>query len=75
MTKLTANIEQDVIRLIKDAKNQAAVAVNAELTLLYWQVGKRIVQAVLKGERADYGKQVIADLATSLTQQFGKRLE
>jgi len=32
----------EVKQLIQSAKQRAVVAVNAELTLLYWQVGKRI---------------------------------
>jgi len=51
---------------------QAAVAVNAELTLLYWQVGRRIASTVLKGERGEYGKQVIEQLATELMLAFGR---
>lgn len=62
----------EVKDLIQSAKQQAAVAVNAELTLLYWQVGKRIADEVLKGERAEYGKQVIKELAQALTQSVGK---
>jgi len=62
----------EVKTLIQTAKQQAAVAVNAELTLLYWQVGKRLADEVLKGERADYGKQVIKSLSKQLTQSVGK---
>ena len=62
----------EVKTLIQSAKQQAAVAVNAELTLLYWQVGKRIADEVLKGERAEYGKQVIKELAKQLTRSVGK---
>ena len=62
----------EVKSLIQSAKQQAAVAVNAELTLLYWQVGKRIADEVLKGERAEYGKQIIKQLAKQLTQSVGK---
>lgn len=62
----------EIKQLIQSARQRAAVAVNAELTLLYWQVGKRIADEVLKGERADYGKQVIAGLAKQLTETFGK---
>ncbi len=62
----------EVKDLIQSAKQQAAVAVNAELTLLYWQVGKRIADEVLKGERAEYGKQAIKELAQALTQSVGK---
>ena len=58
--------------LIHSTKQRAAVAVNAEITLLYWRVGKRIADEVLKGERAEYGKQVISELAKQLTAEFGK---
>ena len=62
----------EVKGLIQSAKQQAAVVVNAELTLLYWQVGKRIADEVLKGERAEYGKQIIKILAKQLTQSIGR---
>lgn len=62
----------DVASLIHSAKQRAAVAVNSELTLLYWHVGQRINQAILGGERADYGKQVVSNLAKQLTMQFGR---
>ncbi|WP_418139246.1 YhcG family protein [Oceanimonas smirnovii] len=64
--------EQDIIALISQARQRAAVAVNSELTLLYWHVGQRINQEVLEGERAEYGKQVISQLAERLTTQFGR---
>ncbi|MFH7586263.1 PDDEXK nuclease domain-containing protein [Oceanimonas smirnovii] len=64
--------EQDIISLISQAKQRAAVAVNSELTSLYWHVGQRINQEVLEGERAEYGKQVISQLAERLTTQFGR---
>ena len=62
----------EVTTLIQQAKQHAAVAVNSELTLLYWQVGQRINQEVLGGKRADYGKQVIANLSLLLNAQFGR---
>ena len=62
----------EIKNLITSARQRAAVAVNAELTLLYWQVGERINTEVLKGERADYGKQVVANLSKQLTTVFGK---
>lgn len=65
-------MSQEVAALIRTAKQRAAAAINNEITLLYWQVGNRIRQEVLGGGRADYGKQVIATLATELTAQYGK---
>ena len=65
-------LSQDIIALVHSAKQRAAVSVNAELTLLYWTVGQRIQQEILKGERAEYGQHIIANLAKTLTQQLGK---
>lgn len=62
----------DVTTLIHQAKQRAAVAVNSELTLLYWQVGQRINQHVLGSERAEYGKQIVETLSKALTVQFGR---
>jgi predicted nuclease of restriction endonuclease-like (RecB) superfamily len=62
----------DVRQLIDAARKRVAQAVNAELTQLYWQVGHRIGTELLHGQRADYGKQVMAELARQLTADFGK---
>ena len=40
-------LTQDIVSLVHAAKQRAAVAVNAELTLLYWHVGQRIRQEIL----------------------------
>ncbi|TVQ67090.1 MAG: DUF1016 family protein, partial [Oceanospirillales bacterium] len=74
MSKLTIDPElfSDIQTLITQAKQQTAVAVNASLTMMYWQIGQRINQELLKGERAEYGKQIVANLAQQLTQTFGK---
>lgn len=63
---------QDIITLIEKSKQNLAISVNAELTLLYWHIGERIATHILQGERADYGKQVVQHLANDLTAKFGK---
>jgi DUF1016 N-terminal domain len=62
----------EIKQLIQEAKQRAAVSVNIELTLLYWQVGKRISNEVLKNKRAEYGKKIISNLARDLTLAFGR---
>lgn len=62
----------EIQTLIQSARQRAAVAVNAELSLLYWQVGQRIQQEMLQGQRADYGKQLIQNLSVALTFEYGK---
>ena len=59
-------------KLIDSARQRAAVAVNAELTLLYWQIGNRILREVLAGQRAGYGEQIVSALGRQLTQEYGR---
>ena len=63
---------EEIRQLIDAAKQRAAIAVNAELTLLYWHIGKRIQTEVLQGVRAEYGKQVVHSLSQHLTQTYGR---
>ena len=62
----------DVRLLINAARQRVASTVNTELTQLYWQIGKRVNSELLQGQRAEYGKQVIIELAKQLTTEFGK---
>jgi hypothetical protein len=43
---------EDLRRLIAEARRSVAATVNAGLTLLYWRIGKRILDEVLGRERA-----------------------
>ena len=62
----------DVRQLIDAARQRVAGAVNAEVTQLYWRIGRRISTELLQGQRAEYGKQVVAELALQLTADFGR---
>lgn len=57
--------------LIEKSKQEIAIAVNATITILYWQVGKRINDEILKDKRAEYGKQIVTTLSTQLTAEYG----
>lgn len=62
----------EVRQLIDAARQRVASAVNAELTQLYWHIGRRISAELLQGQRGTYGQQVVAELARQLTADFGK---
>jgi hypothetical protein len=47
-------------RLITEARERAAVAVNRELTLMHWHMGDRIRRDILREERAAYGEKIVA---------------
>lgn len=59
-------------QLIDAAKERAATAINAELTLLYWQLGNRIHREILRQERAGYGEQIVSSLGRQLTGEYGR---
>ena len=74
-TQPADSLLRDLKSLIEQGRSQAVAAVNSALTITYWQVGRRINEAVLHGQRAGYGKQVVASLADELSMTYGKSFE
>jgi hypothetical protein len=62
----------EIRTLIEQSRHQVAVSVNSTMTLLYWQVGNRINQEVLKEKRAEYGKKVVSTLGQQLVEEYGR---
>ena len=67
-----SGIFNEIRQLITDARQNAAVAVNAGLTMLYWQIGNRIRREILQCERAEYGAEIVATLSKQLEAEFGR---
>jgi predicted nuclease of restriction endonuclease-like (RecB) superfamily len=70
-TPQSSPILQDIRSLINAARTRVAARVNAEITQLYWRVGKRVHIEVLNGERAEYGKQLVSQLSKELILEYG----
>lgn len=68
---ITTNFFKDVSDLIDDVKTNLAHYANTTLVTLYWRIGHRINQDILKNDRAEYGEQAIKQLANQLTLQYG----
>lgn len=62
---------ESIVSLIETARQRVALAVNSELTLLYWNIGKQINDELIRNGRADYGKRIVADLSQYLSLKFG----
>ena len=58
--------------LILASRQSVAQVVNSALTMLYWEIGRRIRQDVLKSKRAGYGEQIVAALGRQLEREFGR---
>jgi len=63
----------DLRHLIDSARTKVAATVNSAITLMYWHIGERINREVLGYERADYGKQIVSQVATQLQELYGDK--
>ncbi len=75
MKKQSLSVQSDFVddikSLIEESKQQVSVAVNSTITILYWQIGKRINDEVLADKRAEYGKEIISSLSKYLADSYG----
>lgn len=70
--KLKTNVEykafvEDIKQRVRDAQYTALKAVNKELIILYWDIGKRIVE---KQNNLGWGKAIVETLAKDLQKEF-----
>ena len=62
-----------VASILEQARGNVVRAVNTQMVLAYWLIGREIVQELQGGEeRAAYGKRVFEDLSHRLAMQYGK---
>ena len=64
-----------IAEIIETRKSRAGAYANREVTLMYWEIGRYINSALLGGERAEYGKQIVATLSQQLVAKYGKPFE
>ncbi len=66
------NLFERISELIEQARKRVVTAVNVAEVYTKYSVGKYIVEDEQQGEyRAQYGKQVLQNLSTKLTERFG----
>lgn len=73
--KYIANVSfiTEIKDIITQARQKAYSAINTAMIEAYWLVGRRIVEEEQGGvSRAEYGKQILKELSTELTKEFGK---
>jgi len=69
---ISGDLIGDIRSLIETARHNIAVTVNTGLTILYWQIGSRIRQDILKEKRAEYGKEIVVTVSRQLVSAFGE---
>lgn len=62
-----------VVAILDQARANVVRAVNSNMVIAYWLIGREIVQALQRGEqRAEYGRQLLSELSASLTRRYGR---
>ncbi|MEO5725648.1 MAG: PDDEXK nuclease domain-containing protein, partial [Byssovorax sp.] len=62
-----------IITILEAARARVVRAVNSEMVLAYWHIGREIVESVQGGQqRAEYGEAVLETLSTALGRRFGR---
>lgn len=74
--ELTQNIDglyHRIQEILETSRNKVYRTANFEMVQAYWNIGREIVEEEQSGkERAEYGKEIIKQLSTKLTQKHGK---
>lgn len=61
-----------VVSILEQARGNVVRAVNTNMVLAYWLIGREIVEELQGGEeRAGYGKRVVDMLSEGLTKRYG----
>ena len=61
-----------IVSILEQARGAVVRAANTNMVLAYWLIGREIVHDLQAGEeRAEYGKQMLADLSSRLIQRYG----
>ena len=67
------NLFDRVVFILEKARANVVRAINNNMVIAYWLIGREIVQEIQGGEeRAEYGKQLIEQLSVGLTEKYGR---
>ena len=69
----TGRLLQRIQEILEEARNKVYRTANTEMLRAYWNIGREIVEEEQKGKgRAAYGSALLEELATRLTDIYGK---
>jgi len=70
--EVTGQLLSDIRLMIEQSRHRVSQVINSEMVLLYWNIGKRIREDILKKNRAAYGEEIVQTLSAQLSADYGK---
>jgi hypothetical protein len=72
---LPGRLLADLVGIIESRKRTLYRQVNSGVVMMFWEVGRRINEEILKNERAEYGKQMVVTVSRQLETTYGRNFE
>ena len=66
---------EEISAIIERSRRVIFTQANRETVLLFWRIGHRINDDILRNKRADYGKQIVVTLSRQLSEKYGRSFE
>lgn len=64
VTLIEQSLFIELSQLIEQSQQQVFSYANSTLTVLFWRIGQRINDEILRNKRAEYAKQIVSTLST-----------
>ena len=65
----------EISKLIEQSRKTIYRQASATTVLLFWKIGQCINNDILENKRADFGKNIVSQLATQLTEKYGRSFD
>ena len=69
---MPAGIVRGIAAIVSEARKQTVVQVNSTLNMMYWRVGKYLIDELHYETYGQYGKRILQSIASQLTEMFGR---
>lgn len=66
VTSIEQSLFNELSQLIEQCQQQVFSYANSTLMVLFWRIGQRINDEILKNKRGEYAKQIVSTLSTQL---------
>ncbi len=66
------NLFSSIAVLIEQGKRNVKVAIDNEVTKVYWNIGRLIKSEILNNEKAGYGENIVNNISVKLIERYGK---
>ncbi len=67
-----SGILKNLSSIIEQKRTNAKIALNNEQLMMYWEIGRLLVDDILEKEKPQYGKEIIGEISLRLTEQYGR---